>query len=196
MSKIPLMDDKDLVGLYQKGNQQAITELVHRHKQRIYTAIFFLVRDKELAEDLFQETFIKIITSLRKKHYNEQGKFLPWALRIAHNLVIDHFRKEKLMPLQHDSEEFSVFDILPSGNRNASEQIVHDEKIAFVRALLEKLPYEQREVVILRHYAGLSFKEISKMLNININTALGRMHYAVLKMRDLVEKDHSFQLKD
>lgn len=196
MSKIPLMDDKDLVGLYQKGDQKAITELVHRHKQRIFSTIYFLVKDQELAEDLFQETFIKIITSLRKKHYNEQGKFLPWALRIAHNLVIDHFRKQKLMPLQHDTEEFSMFDILPAQSRNAAEQIVHDEKIRFVRGLLDKLPYEQREVVILRHYAGLSFKEISKMLNININTALGRMHYAVLKMRDMVDKNQSFQLKD
>lgn len=196
MSHIHLMDDKDLIGLYQNGSQQAITELVHRHKQRIFNTIFFLVKDRELAEDLFQETFIKIISSLRKKHYNEQGKFLPWALRIAHNLVIDHFRKEKLMPLQHDTEEFSMFDILPSGNRNASEQIIYDEKIKFVRNLLEKLPHEQREVVILRHYAGLSFKEISKMLDININTALGRMHYAVLKMRDMVDKDNSFQLKD
>jgi RNA polymerase sigma factor (sigma-70 family) len=189
MSKIHLMDDKELVHLYQKGDQQAITELVNRYRQRIHTTIFFLVRNQELTEDLFQETFIKIITSLRKKHYSEQGKFLPWALRIAHNLVIDHFRKEKLMPLQHDSEEYSVFDIMPANNKNASEQIIHDEKIKFVRGLLEKLPFEQREIVILRHYAGLSFKEISNMLNININTALGRMHYAILKMREMVEKE-------
>ena len=113
----------------QKGNQQAITELVNRYKQRIQTTIFFLVRNQELAEDLFQETFIKIITSLRKNHYNEQGKFLPWALRIAHNLVIDHFRKEKLMPLQHDNEDYSVFDIMPSNTKNAVEQIIYDEKI-------------------------------------------------------------------
>jgi RNA polymerase sigma factor (sigma-70 family) len=189
MTKIHLMDDKDLVHLYQKGNQEAITELVNRYKQRIHSTIFFLVRKQELAEDLFQETFIKIITSLRKNNYNEQGKFLPWALRIAHNLVIDHFRKEKLMPLQHDTDEYSVFDIMSSNNRNASEQMIYDEKINFVRGLLEKLPFEQREVVILRHYAGLSFKEISKMLDININTALGRMHYAVLKMREMVEND-------
>ena len=195
MSQIPLMDDKDLIGLYQQGNQQALTELVRRHKQRIFSTIYFLVKDQELAEDLFQETFIKIILSLRKKNYSEQGKFLPWALRIAHNLVIDHFRKEKLMPLQHDREEYSVFDILPSENRDASEQMIHNEKIQFIRGLLEKLPFEQREVVILRHYAGLSFKEISKMLNININTALGRMHYAVLKMREMVGKN-SFQLKE
>lgn len=189
MSKIPMMDDKDLVRLYQNGNQEAISELVNRYKQRIHSTIFFLVKKQELAEDLFQETFIKIITSLRKNHYNEQGKFLPWALRIAHNLVIDHFRKEKLMPLQHDTDEFSVFDIMASNNRNASDQMIYDEKITYVRNLLEKLPFEQREVVILRHYAELSFKEISQMLNININTALGRMHYALLKMREIAQNE-------
>jgi RNA polymerase sigma-70 factor (ECF subfamily) len=187
MSQIQMMDDKELVHLYQSGNQQAITELVHRYKQRIYSTIFFLVRKRELAEDLFQETFIKIINSLRKGHYNEQGKFLPWALRIAHNLVIDHFRKEKLMPLQFDREDFSVFDIMPGNSRNAADEIIYNEKISHVRALIDKLPFEQREVVILRHYAGLSFKEISKMLNININTALGRMHYAIIKMREIAE---------
>ena len=189
MSKIPMMEDKDLVRLYQNGNQEAISELVNRYKQRIHSTIFFLVKKQELAEDLFQETFIKIITSLRKNHYNEQGKFLPWALRIAHNLVIDHFRKEKLMPLQHDTDEFSVFDIMASNNRNASDQMIYDEKITYVQNLLEKLPYEQREVVILRHYAELSFKEISQMLNININTALGRMHYALLKMREIAQNE-------
>jgi RNA polymerase sigma factor (sigma-70 family) len=189
MSQIQLVEDKDLVRLYQSGNQEAISELIHRYKQRIYSTIFFLVKKQDLAEDLFQETFIKIITSLRKNHYNEQGKFLPWALRIAHNLVIDYFRKEKLMPLQHDTEEYSVFDFMSSKNRNASEQMIYDEKIKYVRSLLEKLPYEQKEVVILRHYAGLSFKEISKMLDININTALGRMHYAILKMRELAQKE-------
>ncbi len=188
MSKLQLMDDKVLVGLYQKGDQSAISELIRRYKQRIYSSIFFLVRNRELAEDLFQETFIKIINSLRKNHYNEQGKFLPWALRIAHNLVIDHFRKQKLMPLQHDSEEFSVFDILPQKEKNPVERIIHDEKMELVRALLDKLPKDQREVVILRHYGGLSFKEISKMLDININTALGRMHYAILKMREVMDE--------
>ncbi len=186
MSKLSSMDDKDLVGLYQNGDQLAITELVHRYKQRIFSTIYFLVKNQELAEDLFQETFIKIISSLRKNHYSEQGKFLPWALRIAHNLVIDHFRKVKLMPMQHDTDEYSVFDVIPANNKNAVEQMIYDEKILKVRSLLEKLPFEQREVVILRHYAGLSFKEIAKMLNININTALGRMHYAILKMREMV----------
>ena len=188
MANLHLMDDKDLVHLYQKGDQLAISELVSRYKQRIYSTIYFLVRNRELAEDLFQDTFIKILTSLKNKHYSEQGKFLPWALRIAHNLVIDHFRKDKLMPLQHDSDEDSVFDVLPQKGRNAAEQMIYDEKITQVRALLDQLPFEQREVVILRHYAGLSFKEISNMLEININTALGRMHYAILKMREMVQK--------
>jgi RNA polymerase sigma-70 factor (ECF subfamily) len=142
-----------------------------------------------VAEDLFQETFIKIISGLRSSTYNEQGKFLPWALRIAHNLVIDHFRKEKLMPLQRDTEEFSVFDIMPGQGRNAADQIVHNEKIQFVRSLIDRLPPDQREIVILRHYTGLSFKEIAKTLNININTALGRMHYAVIKMREMVAQE-------
>ncbi len=189
MTKLHLMDDKDLVGLYQKGNQEAISELIDRYKQRIHSTIFFLVKNTELTEDLFQETFIKIILSLRKKHYNEQGKFLPWALRIAHNLVIDYFRKQKLMPMQYDMEEFSIFDIMPSNGRNASEQMIYNEKIDYVRGLLDKLPFEQKEVVILRHYAELSFKEIAQMLDININTALGRMHYAILKMREIVQNE-------
>jgi len=183
-----LLDDKELVSLYQQGDQIAISQLVTRYKSRVFTSIFFLVRNREVAEDLFQETFIKIISSLRSSTYNEQGKFLPWALRIAHNLVIDHFRKEKLMPLQRDSDEFSVFDVLPGQGRNAADQLVYNEKIQFIRNLIDRLPPDQREIVILRHYTGLSFKEIAKTLNININTALGRMHYAVIKLREMVAK--------
>ncbi|MFM7218385.1 MAG: RNA polymerase sigma factor [Bacteroidota bacterium] len=188
MANHQLLEDRELVRLYQQGDQVAISHLVARYKSRIYTSIFFLVRNRELAEDLFQDAFIKIITSLKSDHYNEQGKFLPWALRIAHNLVIDHFRKEKQMPMQRDREDYSVFDVLPVHGRNASEQLIYEEKIAFVRSLIDRLPQEQREVVILRHYAGLSFKEISQQLNINLNTALGRMHYAVIKMREMVKK--------
>lgn len=183
-----LLEDKELISLYQQGDQVAISQIVARYKSRIYSSIYFLVRSRELAEDLFQETFIRIINGLRSTTYNEQGKFLPWALRIAHNLVIDHFRKEKQMPMQRDSEEFSVFDVLPGQGRNASEQLIYEEKLAFVRSLIDRLPQDQREIVILRHYAGLSFKEISKMLNINMNTALGRMHYAIIKMREMVKK--------
>jgi len=195
MQQPQLMSDRDLVRLYQKGEEQAITELIHRYKQKIFTSIFFLVRKRELAEDLFQETFIKIITSLRENRYNEEGKFLPWAIRIAHNLVIDYFRKDQHMPMQRDTEEYSVFDYMPNKTRNAVEQIIHEEKINKVRQLIEQLPFEQREVVIMRHYGELSFKEISKTLNININTALGRMHYAVLKMREIV-KEEKISLRD
>ncbi len=184
-----VLEDKDLVRLYQQGDQAAISQLVHRYKSRIYSSIFFLVRKREVAEDLFQETFIKIISGLRNSQYNEQGKFLPWALRVAHNQVIDHFRKEKLMPMQYDQEEYSVFDVMPSQGRNAADQLIQNEKLAYVRQLIDRLPPDQREIVILRHYAGLSFKEIAKMLNINLNTALGRMHYAVLKMRDMVAQE-------
>jgi RNA polymerase sigma factor (sigma-70 family) len=189
MQQTQLMSDRDLVRLYQKGEEQAITTLIHRYKQKIFTSIFFLVRKRELAEDLFQETFIKIISSLREKRYNEEGKFLPWAIRIAHNLVIDHFRKDRHMPMQRDTEEYSVFDYMPHRSRNAVEEIIHEEKINKVRLLIEQLPFEQREVVIMRHYGELSFKEISKILNININTALGRMHYAILKMREIIKEE-------
>jgi RNA polymerase sigma-70 factor (ECF subfamily) len=130
-----------------------------------------------------------VITSLREKRYNEEGKFLPWAIRIAHNLVIDHFRKDQHMPMQRDTEEYSIFDFMPQRSRNAVEEIIHEEKINKVRQLIAQLPFEQREVVIMRQYGELSFKEISKILNININTALGRMHYAILKMREMVKEE-------
>ena len=196
MQKPHLMSDRDLVRLYQQGQQSAITEIIHRYKQKIFSSIFFLVRDRELSEDIFQDTFIKIITSVREGRYNEQGKFLPWALRIAHNLVIDHFRKEKNMPMKRDTEEYSVFDTMSCSLPNAHESILMDEKTAMVRQLLEKIPFEQREVVIMRHYGGFSFKEISEILGININTALGRMHYALLKMRELLKTDKEMEWND
>lgn len=191
-----LMSDRDLVRLYQQGQQAAITEIVHRYKQKIFSSIFFLVRDRELSEDIFQDTFIKIITSVRDGRYNEQGKFLPWALRIAHNLVIDHFRKEKNMPMKRDTGEYSVFDTMSCSLPNAHDNILQEEKIRMVRCLLDKIPFEQREVVIMRHYGGFSFKEISEILDININTALGRMHYALLKMRELMKDDKALDIKD
>ena len=196
MQQPHLLSDRDLVRLYQQGQQAAITEIIHRYKQKIYSSIFFLVRDKEISEDIFQDTFIKIITCVRDGRYNEQGKFLPWALRIAHNLVIDHFRREKNMPMKRDTEEYSVFDTMSCSLPNAHDAILKDERVQLVRSLLEKIPFEQREVVIMRHYGGYSFKEISEILDININTALGRMHYALLKMRELMKSDREMDLKD
>ena len=196
MQKPHQLSDRDLVHLYQQGQQAAITEIISRYKQKIYSSIFFLVRNREVSEDIFQETFIKIITCVRDGRYNEQGKFLPWALRIAHNLVIDHFRKEKNMPMKRDTEEYSVFDSMSCSQPNAHEAILKEERIQLVRSLLDKIPFEQREVVIMRHYGGFSFKEISEILGININTALGRMHYALLKMRELMHSNKEGMLKE
>ncbi|MEO0310927.1 MAG: hypothetical protein RIQ89_584 [Bacteroidota bacterium] len=193
MTNHALASDSELVSRFKGGCQSSIKILVDRHKQRIFSSIYFLVKDRELAEDLFQDVFIKIITCINDNRYNDQGKFLPWALRISHNLVIDYFRKNKLMPLQHDTETYSVFDYLANEQRNAEQQLIHTERINKVKQLIQMLPAEQREVVMLRHYGELSFKEIADHLNININTALGRMHYAVLKMRELMHAEENLE---
>ena len=188
MVQLHLMEDKDLVGLYQAGDQNAITEIILRYKQRIFTSIFFLVKDRELAEDLFQETFIKIITSLRKNHYNEQGKFLPWALRISHNLVIDHFRKQKRMPMVRDTEDYSVMDSLKLTDENIEDRIITSQIHDTIRQLVDFLPLDQREVVVMRHFADMSFKEIAECTNVSINTSLGRMRYALINLRKLIKE--------
>jgi RNA polymerase sigma-70 factor (ECF subfamily) len=180
-----LMTDQDLVCLFQSGEEHAFAELLKRHKDRIYSTIYYLVRDKDLAEDLFQDTFIRIINSLKKKHYNEEGKFLGWAIMVARHIVIDHFRANK-MRMVREAEEYSPFDFMPESGRNAAEEMIHNEKTALVKRLIDRLPEHQREVVVLRHYSGLSFKEIADTLNINLNTALGRMHYAVIEMKRMM----------
>jgi RNA polymerase sigma factor (sigma-70 family) len=181
-----LMTDQDLVRLFQNGEERAFEELLHRHKNRIFSTIFFLVRDRELAEDLFQDSFIRIINGLRKKHYNEEGKFIAWAAKIARNTVIDYFRTQKKAYMVRENDEYNPFDIIPSIGNNAEEQMMHNEKVTHVKNLIDKLPEKYREVVILRHYAGLSFKEISATLDINLNTCLGRMHHAVMEMKDAI----------
>ena len=180
-----LMTDQELVHAYQKGNDHALAELIERYKERIYSVIFYLVRKRELAEDLFQDCFVKIITNLRRKNYDEQGKFLPWALCIARNIVLDYFRTQKNKVMIRETEEWSPFDILSERSASPVDKIIEEEKIAAVRLMIERLPDHQREVVILRHYGGLSFKEISKLLKININTCVGRMHYAVIELRKM-----------
>jgi RNA polymerase sigma factor (sigma-70 family) len=186
MNHYHLMTDKDLVCLFQDGEENAFAELLKRHKDRIFSTIYYLVRERELAEDLFQDSFIRIITNLREKNYNEEGKFIAWAVRVAHNRVIDYFRVQKHMRMVREEEEYSPFDVMPAESRNALEEMIHAEKIMKVRTLIERLPEHQREVVILRHYAGLSFKEISETLKVNINTCLGRMHYAVNEMKEML----------
>ena len=179
--------DQNLVKQYVQGNEACLEMLINRHKNRIFTTIILIVKDSYIAEDLFQETFIKIINNLKKGKYNEEGKFLPWAMRIAHNMAIDYFRKTKLMPTITDSSGDDVFRTIKIAVENREEQIIRTEKEDMVRLAINKLPEEQRQVLILRHYGNLSFKEIAVMTDVSINTALGRMRYALTNMRKIME---------
>jgi len=180
--------DADLINAYRHGQEKALEILIVRHKDRIYTAIFMLVKDKYLAEDLFQETFLKIIKTIRENRYSEQGKFLPWAIRVAHNLCMDYFRKTRLeVPILSESGE-EIFQLLSFATESASEPLERRQVYAGVRGLIEELPEDQREVVVLRIYADLSFKEIADLTGVSINTALGRMRYALINLRKMIEK--------
>jgi RNA polymerase sigma-70 factor (ECF subfamily) len=181
------ISDKSLVKQYVQGNEACLEMLITRHKERIYTTILLIVKDSYIAEDLFQETFIKIIRNLKRGKYNEEGKFLPWAIRIARNMAIDYFRKMKRMPTITGSDGEDVFRKIKLAVDNKEEQIIRTEKEDMVRAVIDKLPPEQRQVLILRHYGDLSFKEIAEMTNVSINTALGRMRYALNNMRKMME---------
>ena len=179
--------EQNLVKQYVQGNEACLEMLINRHKNRIFTTIILIVKDSYIAEDLFQETFIKIINNLKKGKYNEEGKFLPWAMRIAHNMAIDYFRKMKRMPTITDSSGDDVFRTIKIAVENREEQIIRTEKEDMVRLAINKLPEEQRQVLILRHYGNLSFKEIAAMTDVSINTALGRMRYALTNMRKIME---------
>jgi RNA polymerase sigma-70 factor (ECF subfamily) len=179
--------DQNLVTQYIQGNEACLEMLINRHKDRIFTTIILIVKDSYIAEDLFQETFIKIIKNLKKGTYNEEGKFLPWAIRIARNMAIDYFRKMKRMPTVTGSNGEDVFRKIKLAVDNREEQMIRHEKESMVRAVINKLPEEQRQVLILRHYGDLSFKEIAAMTGVSINTALGRMRYALNNMRKMME---------
>lgn len=183
------MNDQQLVNAYNTGNDLAFAELLSRHKEKIYTSIYLFVRNDAKAEDIFQDTFVKIIESLRRGKYSDEGKFLPWAMRIAYNLCIDNYRKGKRAPKITTSDGFDIFNVLEFAEDNAETTMIKNEARSKVRNLVEQLPEEQREVVILRHYADMSFKEISKMTNVSINTALGRMRYALINMRKMIEEN-------
>ena len=178
--------DHELVSRFLNGNEEALQDLITRHQRKIFTSIYLLVKDRELADDIFQETFIKVINTLRSGNYNEEGKFLSWVLRIGHNLVIDHFRSLKRMPMVHDTEEYSIFDSLPLMDDNIEDKLIHEQIQNQVRLLVEELPFDQREVVIMRHFADMSFKEIAECTGVSINTSLGRMRYALINLRKLI----------
>ena len=184
----PEANDAILVKSYIEGNENALSTLINRHQQRIYSFIFSKVYDKDIAEDIFQDTFIKVIKTLKKGKYNEEGKFLPWVMRIAHNLVIDHFRKNKRMPKFENSGDFNIFSVLCDSGLNAEKQIIKDQIEADVQELIKELPEDQLEVLVMRIYKDMSFKEISERTGVSINTALGRMRYALINLRKVIEK--------
>lgn len=183
------MNDQELVQAYIKGDQSAIESLINRHRSKVYTYILLTIKNQQLAEDLFQETFIKVIQSLRGGKYRDNGRFLSWVIRIAHNLIIDHFRKEKQMnSVSNDDTEVDLFNSKKLSDENIEEMIINSQIKTEIRILINKLPDDQREVVLLRHYGGLSFKEIADQTDVSINTALGRMRYALINLRKLIEE--------
>jgi len=188
-------NDHELVELYIAGKEAALAELLRRHKTKIYTSIYMLVKDEFLAEDIFQDTFIKVINTLKSGRYNEEGKFLPWVLRIAHNLVIDFFRKEKRTPVITNGDGFDIFDVLGFYDESIEDKMVREQTHKDLKAMIQLLPSEQKEVLIMRHYGDMSFKEIADVTNVSINTALGRMRYALNNLRKMLQtKELSLKL--
>jgi RNA polymerase sigma factor (sigma-70 family) len=182
------MTDQELVKSYLAGNQPSLEVLIRRHQRKVFGYILTVVRDRDLAEDIFQDTFFKVINKLNEGLYNEEGKFLQWVMRIAHNLTIDHFRRDKRMPTYSGNEEFDIFDTLSSPERNVEQGIIRDQIHSDVVGLIELLPDEQREVLKMRIYAELSFKEIADITGVSINTALGRMRYALMNLRKIIKE--------
>jgi len=181
------LEDKQLITNYLAGEDKAFQVLLTRHKSKIYTSIYLFVKDRDLAQDIFQDVFIKIIDTLRKGKYNHEGKFLQWAMRISYNMCVDHFRREKRRTKVSPSETFDIFDVLETKDDNMETHMIKSQLHKKIKSLVDQLPPEQKEVVILRHYAEMSFKEISQLTRVSINTALGRMRYALINMRKMVE---------
>ncbi len=181
-------DDAVLVTQYVNGNEPALEILINRHQQRVYGFIYSKIMNRDEAEDIFQETFIKVIRTLKKGTYNEEGKFLPWVMRIAHNLIIDYFRKNKRLPKFQARNEFDIFDLLSDGDQSAEQEIINLQVHDDVRKIIDELPDEQKEVLIMRIYKDMSFKEIADATGVSINTALGRMRYALINLRKVIDK--------
>jgi len=180
--------DALLVKDYMAGDESALAVLIKRHESKIYGFIYSKVADREISNDIFQDTFIKVIKTLKTQSYNEEGKFLPWIMRIAHNLVIDFYRKSKKMPLFRETEDFSIFSIMSDDSLTVESQIIADQVEVDIRRLVEELPLDQKEVLIMRMYQDMSFKEISETTGVSINTALGRMRYAIMNLRKIIDK--------
>ncbi|MBN1414587.1 MAG: sigma-70 family RNA polymerase sigma factor [Bacteroidales bacterium] len=183
------LPDNELVNKFVSGDQASLEILITRYRKQVYSYIVLLIKNQHLAEDIFQDTFVKVIRSLHEGKYHDDGKFLAWVVRIAHNLVIDHFRREKQMNSVSNHEYgLDVFNSKRFASKNIEDKIIHDQIEEEVRNLIDYLPEDQKEVLILRHYCGLSFKEIADQTNVSINTALGRMRYALINLRKLVKE--------
>ncbi|MDD4672767.1 MAG: sigma-70 family RNA polymerase sigma factor [Bacteroidales bacterium] len=189
--KMKDLTDNELVKGFMSGSNEAIDTLIRRHRKRVFGYIILLTKNEAVAEDIFQDTFVKVIQSLRKGKYTENGRFISWVIRIAHNLTIDHFRRQKqLNTISNESTPVDVFNSPRFSDKTVEEHIVYDQILSDVRKLIDYLPDEQKEVVVLRHYANLSFKEIAEQTGVSINTALGRMRYALINMRKIMEEQN------
>ncbi|WP_297868562.1 sigma-70 family RNA polymerase sigma factor [uncultured Flavobacterium sp.] len=184
-----ILPDAVLVKNYISGDESALASLIERHQSKIYGFIYSKINDRDLSDDIFQDTFIKVIKTLKSQSYNEEGKFLPWVMRIAHNLVVDHYRKAKKMPYQRETDEYSIFNYMTDNSLNIEGQIISEQVEMDLIKLLDELPQDQKEVLIMRMYQDLSFKEIADLTGVSINTALGRMRYALLNLRKIIEKN-------
>lgn len=189
MKTYSTLNDDQLIQLYMNGDSNAFSIIVNRYKTKIFTSIYMLVKDEYLAEDIFQEVFIRIIESLKKGSYFESGKFLPWAVRIAHNMCMDHFRKIKRTPVIKTSNDTDIFQEYRFSEPSADIKMMQGERNDTIKKIIDKLPQDQREIIILRHYANLTFKEIASLTNISINTALGRMRYGLMNIRKMMPEN-------
>lgn len=187
------LNDAQLVSSYISGDEKALSVLIKRHQGRLYGFIFSKIQDRDATEDIFQDTFIKVIRTLKRGNYSEQGKFLPWVMRIAHNLVIDYFRKNKRIPKFKNNGDFDIFSVISDGSLNAENKIVESQIAKHVRILLDELPEDQKTVIKMRIYQDMSFKDISENTGVSINTALGRMRYGLINLRKMIEK-HNISL--
>jgi RNA polymerase sigma factor (sigma-70 family) len=183
-----VISDQELIRQFINGDHTSLEGLVKRHQRKVFSYILLIVKDKHLAEDIFQDTFIKVINTLRAGAYNEEGKFLPWVMRIAHNLIIDFFRKSKRMPFIENSEEYDLFETLKVYEETIEDKLIIAQIHNDVQRLVEYLPEEQKEVLKMRHYMDMSFKDIAEQTNVSINTALGRMRYALINLRKMVHE--------
>ena len=183
-----LTSDAQLVRAYIDGNEAALCQLITRHKEKVFSFIYSKVYDRDVAEDIFQDTFIKVIRTLKRGAYNEEGKFLPWVMRISHNLVIDYFRKNNRMPKFENNGDFNIFSVLSDDSLNAEKRLIKDQVADDVKRLIDELPEDQKNVLIMRMYKDMSFKEISEQTGVSINTALGRMRYALINLRKVIDK--------